>query len=648
MKKISFAKPQRRKGGRKEERQVESETLSFLAHPPLRLPLRLCAFAGACFFLLTCATVAHAQLKPSDYARTEAMIPMRDGVRLYTQIDAPANSSQPLPILLLRTPYGLGTATAEQVATLVSELSSDGYILVRQDIRGRFKSEGEFVMLRQPRDPKDKNAIDESTDTYDTIAWLLSKVPNNNGRVGMAGTSYGAWLSVMGMLDPHPALKAVVQQASPADMWLGDDFHHNGAFRLSYGFEYAYMMESSKEISDVTTVVDKLDAYEWYLNLGPLSNADQKYFHGKLPTWSNFVNEPDYTAFWKRQGFAPWLNRVSVPTLNVAGWWDQEDFYGPIKIYELLERHDSAKQNFLVVGPWNHGGWSRGEGSKLGRIDFGSPTAAYYRKNILAPFFAYYLKGQGAAQRAEALTFRTGENKWVEHCAWPPKQNVTERKLYFQAGNKLSFDPPPANDAKAFDSYISDPASPVPYRPRPIQVRSGWTVWLVEDQRFVDRRPDVLTFESDTLNEDVTVSGRIVANLFASTAGTDSDWIVKLIDVYPDKYEADPSMSGYQLMIAGDVFRGRYLKSFEKPEPLTANAINHYAIAFPANDHTFKKGHRIMVQVQSTWFPVIDRNPQTFVPNIFLAKESDFKPAVQKVFRVGKQASYIALPVEVK
>jgi putative CocE/NonD family hydrolase len=576
------------------------------------------------------------------------MIPMRDGVRLYTQIDAPANSSQPLPILLLRTPYGLGTATAEQVATLVSELSSDGYILVRQDIRGRFKSEGEFVMLRQPRDPKDKNAIDESTDTYDTIAWLLSKVPNNNGRVGMAGTSYGAWLSVMGMLDPHPALKAVVQQASPADMWLGDDFHHNGAFRLSYGFEYAYMMESSKEISDVTTVVDKLDAYEWYLNLGPLSNADQKYFHGKLPTWSNFVNEPDYTAFWKRQGFAPWLNRVSVPTLNVAGWWDQEDFYGPIKIYELLERHDSAKQNFLVVGPWNHGGWSRGEGSKLGRIDFGSPTAAYYRKNILAPFFAYYLKGQGAAQRAEALTFRTGENKWVEHSAWPPKQNVTERKLYFQAGNKLSFDPPPANDANAFDSYISDPASPVPYRPRPIQVRSGWTVWLVEDQRFVDRRPDVLTFESDTLNEDVTVSGRIVANLFASTAGTDSDWIVKLIDVYPDKYEADPSMSGYQLMIAGDVFRGRYLKSFEKPEPLTANAINHYAIAFPANDHTFKKGHRIMVQVQSTWFPVIDRNPQTFVPNIFLAKESDFKPAVQKVFRVGKQASYIALPVEVK
>ena len=503
-------------------------------------------------------------------------------------------------------------------------------------------------MLRQPRDPKDKNAIDESTDTYDTIACLLKNVPNNNGRVGMAGTSYGAWLSVMGMLDPHPSLKAVVQQASPADMWLGDDFHHNGAFRLSYGFEYAYMMESSKEITNPTNIIDKLDSYEWYLNLGSLANADKKYFHGKLPSWNDFVNEPDYSAFWKRQGFAPWLNRVTVPIMNVAGWWDQEDFYGPIKIYELLERHDTAKQNFLVVGPWNHGGWSRGDGSKLGRIEFGSPTAAHYRRNILAPFFAYYLKDKGDSNRPEALTFRTGDNKWVEHNEWPPKQNVTERRLYLQANRKVSFDPPQAKGPREFDSYVSDPASPVPYRPRPIQVRTGWSTWLVEDQRFVDRRPDVLTWESDTLTEDVTVSGKIVANIFASTSGSDSDWIVKLIDVYPDKYEADASMSGYQLMIAGDVFRGRYVKSFEKPEALIADKIYHYQIGFPANDHTFKKGHRIMVQVQSTWFPVIDRNPQTFVPNIFLAKESDFKPATQRVFRSGPNASYIAMPIETK
>ena len=636
---ISRAKPLRRKERRK---GLDSS---------LRSSLRLCGFARDCFLfflLFVVASVTHAQVKPSDYARTEAMIPMRDGVRLYVQIDAPKNPSSPLPILLLRTPYGLGNSTPEQIATFLSELSSDGYIIVRQDIRGRFKSQGDFVMLRQPRDPKDKKAIDESTDTYDTIAWLLTNTPNNNGKVGMAGTSYGAWLSVMGMLDPHPALKAVVQQASPADMWLGDDFHHNGAFRLSYGFEYAYMMESSKEITDPTTIIDKLDAYEWYLNLGALSNVDQKYFHGKIPTWTDFVKEPDYSAFWKRQAFAPWLNRVTVPILNVAGWWDQEDFYGPIKIYELLERHDTAKQNFLVIGPWNHGGWSRGEGSKLGRIDFGSPTAAHYRKNILAPFFAYYLKGQGSGQRPEALTFRTGENKWVEHNEWPPKQNITDRKLYLQTGKKLSFASAPANAPKCFESYVSAPESPVPYRPRPIQVRSGWPIWLVEDQRFVDGRPDVLTFQSDTLTEDVTVSGRVVANIFASTSGTDSDWIVKLIDVYPDKYEPDRTMSGYQLMIAGDVFRARYLKSFEKPEPLIANGIYQYQIPFPANDHTFKKGHRIMVQVQSTWFPVIDRNPQQFVPNIFLAKESDFKRAIQTIWCSGPHSSHIALPVEAR
>jgi hypothetical protein len=499
-------------------------------------------------------------------------------------------------------------------------------------------------MLRQPRDPKDKNAIDESTDTYDTIEWLLKNVSNNNGRVGIAGTSYGAWLSVMAMLDPHPALKAVVEQASPADMYLGDDFHHNGAFRLSYGFEYAYMMESSKEIADVSKVIDTFDAYEWYLNLGSLANVESKYFKGKIPSWVDFANRPDYDEFWKRQAFAPWLNRVTVPILNVAGWWDQEDFYGPIKIYELLERHDRANQNFLVVGPWNHGGWSRGEGRKLGKIDFGSPTAEYYRRNILVPFLAYYLKGNRKHELPEALSFRTGANEWVRHDAWPPKQNVVARQLYLQKDRGLSFDPPPASP-EAFDSYSSDPANPVPYRPRPIELRTGWTTWLVEDQRFVDHRPDVLSWVSEPLKEDVVVAGRVVANLFASTSGTDSDWIVKLIDVYPEKYEPDPKMGGFQLMIAGDVFRGRYLKGFEKPQPIPANSIQHYQIAFPANDHAFKQGHRIMVQVQSTWFPVIDRNPQRFVSNIFLAKESDFQTAIQRIYRSGRYASYIAVPV---
>ena len=577
------------------------------------------------------------------FTRTEAMIPMRDGVKLYTQIYSPTRTTEPVPMLLLRTPYGIGDATSEQLVAALGELTD--YIIVRQDIRGRFKSEGKFVMLRQPRDPADKKAIDEGTDTYDTIEWMLANVSNHNKRVGMVGTSYGAWLSVMGMLDPHPALKAIVQQASPADMWLGDDFHHNGAFRLSYGLEYAYMMESSKEITAPTTIIDRFDAYEWYLDLGPLTNADAKYFKGRLPSWNDFINHPDYDAFWKRQGFEPWLTRVTVPTMNVAGWWDQEDFYGPIKIYELLERHDSAKQNFLVVGPWNHGGWSRGEGRKLGPVDFGSATAEYYRKNILAPFFAYYLKGKGNAGRAEAITFRTGSNQWIEHGEWPPKQNVVAKRLYFQPNGKLSFDPPPANSQPAFDSFVSDPARPVPYRRRPIEVRSGWTTWLVEDQRFVDHRPDVLTWVTETLDDDVTVSGKIVANLFASTSGTDSDWIVKLIDVYPEKYEPDPKMGGYQLMIAGDVFRGRYYKGFEKPQPLPTNGVVHYQIPFPANDHVFRKGHRIMVQVQSTWFPVIDRNPQRFVANIFLAKESDFQPATQRVYRSGPQASHIAVPV---
>ena len=592
--------------------------------------------------------VAPLNAQSTDHAfstRNEAMIAMRDGVRLYTQVFAPAPSSGPLPILLLRTPYGIGDATPAQLTGALSDLVADGYIVARQDIRGRFKSEGQFVMLRQPRDPKDKKAIDESTDTFDTIEWLLRNTPNNNGRVGMVGTSYDAWLAVMGMLDPHPALKAVVPQASPADMWIGDDFHHNGAFRLSYGLEYAYMMESSKEIADVLTLVDRLDAYEWYLNLGPLSNVNAKYFHNKIPTWRDFVNHPDYDAFWQRQGFAPWLNRVTVPTLNVAGWWDQEDFYGPIKIYELLERHDRSNQNFLVVGPWNHGGWSRGEGRKLGRIDFGSATGEHYRLKVRAPFLAYYLHDKGKPERPEALTFRTGVNEWVNHDAWPPKRNVVQRPIYFQADGKLSFNLPDAKFSPGFDSYESDPAKPVPYRPRPIEVRSGWSTWLVEDQRFVDHRPDVLTWVSEPLQQDLIVSGRIVAHLFASTTGTDSDWIVKLIDVYPEKYAADPKMAGYQLMIAGDVFRGRYRESFEKPAPIPANVVQHYQIEYPANDHVFRAGHRIMVQVQSTWFPVIDRNPQKFVPNIFLAKESDFQRATQRIFRAGKHASHIAIPV---
>lgn len=593
--------------------------------------------------VLVPAFAVHAQESDPVFDATEAMIPMRDGVKLYTQVYSPRVRNEPLPFLLLRTPYGTGRLDSSRIANSQTELTAEGFIIVVQDIRGRFKSEGQFVMLRQPRESKDAQAIDESTDAYDTIEWLLKNVPNNNGRAGMAGTSYGAWLTVMGTLDPHPALKAAVEQASPADMWIGDDFHHNGAFRLSYGFEYAYMMESSKEITDPSAVIDTFDTYDWYLRLGSLANVNAKVVHNKLPTWNDFVNHPNYDAFWKRQGFAPWLNRVTVPILNVAGWWDQEDFYGPIKIYELLEKHDTKNQNFLVVGPWNHGGWSRSDGQKLGRIDFGSKTSEYYRKNVLVRFLAYHLKGKGTSDFPEALTFRTGANQWEKHDTWPPKSTTT-RPLYFHADGKLSFMPPPAG-VNAFDSYISDPANPVPYRQRPIELRTGWTTWLVEDQRFVDHRPDVLTWSTEPLDADVVVSGKIIAKLFASTTGTDSDWVVKLIDVYPEKYAADAKMGGFQLMIAGDVLRGRFRNSFEKPEPIAAGAVVPYEIGFPANDHVFLKGHRIMVQVQSTWFPVIDRNPQRFVPNIFNAKDSDFQKATQRIYRSGRQASHISLPV---
>lgn len=600
--------------------------------------LRLIAVTA---FLAAAASIA-AQQPESPLTRTEVMIPMRDGVKLHTFIYVPTRSEGKLPILFLRTPYGTGDMSGAQLAGALADIVAEGFVIVNQDIRGRFKSEGQFVMLRQPRDSKDKNAIDESTDSYDTIEYLL-KNTSNNGRVGMAGTSYGAWLTVMAALDPHPALKAAVSQASPADMWIGDDFHHNGAFRLSYGLEFTYMMESSKEMTDTARLVNNYDVYEWYLKLGPLANVDARHFKKSLPTWNDFVNHPDYDAFWKRQGFAQWLNRVTVPTLNVAGWWDQEDFYGPITIYELLERHDTERKNFLIVGPWNHGGWSRGDGRKLGPVDFGSETSTFYRKEVQAKFLAHYLKDKPDPNLPEALTFRTGDNKWVRNDAWPPKQNVGARSLYFKAKGGLSFEAP--KDASAFDSYISDPDNPVPYRQRPILLRSGWTTWQVNDQRFASDRPDVLSWETEVLTEDITVSGKITANLFASTTGTDSDWIVKLIDVYPESYAADPTMSGYQLMIAGDVLRGRYRNSLEKPEPIPANSVQQYKIGFPANDHVFKKGHRIMVQVQSSWFPVIDRNPQKFVQNIFLASESDFQKATQRVYRSGKQASSIALPI---
>jgi putative CocE/NonD family hydrolase len=602
----------------------------------------------ALLLLWISAPALQAQARIPPFQKTEAGIAMRDGVRLHTEIYVPKNATEPLPILLTRTPYGLPhdpTGLHVALRTSYRELVEEGFIFVFQDIRGRHRSEGQFVMLRTPRDRKDPKAIDESTDTQDTITWLLENVPGNNRRVGVLGISYGGWLTVMAMLDPHPALKAVSPQASPADMFLGDDFHHNGAFRLSYGFEYVALMETSKTNSNFH--FDRYDTFEWYLNLGRLANVNAKYFHGMMPSWNDFVAHPNYDAFWQKQAFAPYLDRVTVPTLNVAGWWDQEDFYGPLKIYELLEKHDTKNMNYLVVGPWNHGGWSSGEARKLGPIDFGSATGKYFRERVQAPWFAYHLKDKGKLDLPEALSFQTGSNRWVSHDSWPPRQGVAERRLYFQGKGKLSFEAPPDQEPLC-DAYVSDPARPVPYRARPISPTypgPGWPDWLVQDQRFVNLRPDVLSWETEPLAEEVTVSGNLSAHLFASTTGTDCDWIVKLIDVYPEDYAADRKLGGYQLMIANDVLRGRFRKSFVHPEPINPEQVEEFVVDLHGNDHCFQKGHKIMVQVQSTWFPVIDRNPQKYMANIFEAKESDYQPATQRVYRCRKWASHVSLPI---
>ncbi len=580
----------------------------------------------------------------------DTLVAMRDGVRLHTSVYVPANrSGTPLPILFLRTPYGIDRAAGRFGGNL-KELAEDGYIFAFQDLRGHYGSEGTFVMQRPPRaNPSDPHSIDEGTDAYDTIEWLIHHVDGNNGKVGMLGVSYDGWLVVQALLEPHPALAAASPQASPADMWKGDDFHHNGAFRLSYGFEYAYSMEQGNEVQQFP--FDRADTYDWYLSLGPLRRVDS-IFGGRIPTWKDFVAHPNYDEFWLRQAGVPNIHshvrRVTVPTLNVAGWWDQEDFYGALVTYAAFEDRDSSNLNFIVVGPWNHGGWG-GPGRRLGAIDFGDSTGLDYRRNIQRPFFACYLKGrQDGCPRSEATLWRSGVNQWVHSDAFPRQQGVERRNLYLRENGQLSFEPETRNVAA--DSFLSDPANPVPYRPRPIQVtygpRSRWYTWLLEDQRFVDHRPDVLSWSTAPLTEDITVSGDIVARLFASTSQTDADWIAKLIDVYPEDYDSAGSpMNGYELMIANDVLRGRFSDGTGTPHQLIPNRVQGFSIDMHPQEYTFKRGHRIMVQVQSSWFPIIDRNPQRYVPNIFEARASDFVKAIHTIQRSSVYPSHIELPV---
>jgi putative CocE/NonD family hydrolase len=584
------------------------------------------------------------------FEKKEVMIAMRDGVKLHTEIYAPKNAKEALPIFLERTPYGISADDKGYSPKLFrySHMFADGYVFVFQDIRGRYGSEGQFVMTRPVHDAGNPKGVDESTDTYDTIEWLVKNVPNNNGRVGTAGISYGGFLAAMALVNPHPALKAVSEQACMGDTWLGDDFFHNGAFRLSYGYEYATEMESTKESFKLKFNRD--DLYDWYLHVGPLSNINKDYLRGKIPSWNSFVEHPAYDEFWKEKSLAHALHQATVPNLNVAGWWDQEDFYGPMATYANLEKTDTAHMNYLVVGPWNHGGWAHGPGNWLGQIPFANNTGEYFREKVEAPWFAYWLHDKGELPLKEALLFQTGSNTWTRFDAWPPLDAQT-KSLYFGADGKLSFDAPKTDAAEAFDSYVSDPANPVPYRNRPVDETypsdhpGRWYTWLVQDQRFVEKRPDVLSWKTEVLQEDITLTGQVTAKLFAATTGSDSDWVVKLIDVYPDKPDTEWNLSSYELMIADEIFRGRYRNSYEKPEAILPGEITPFTIDLHTADHVFKKGHRIMVEVQSTWFPLYDRNPQKFVPNIFEARESDYQKATQKIYRSQTHPSHVEISV---
>jgi len=582
------------------------------------------------------------------YSREEVMIPMRDGVKLHAVILRPTDTQAALPFLLERTPYGVDGSTPNSINSQYTELAESGYIFVMEDIRGRFKSEGTFVMMRPLEDHHDPHAVDESTDTYDTVAWLLKNVPDNNGRVGVIGVSYPGFLAAEAGIDPHPAIRAISPQAPMTDVWLGDDFFHNGAFRETYGYDYVIGMESSKE-----NTFNKLkqDAYTYFLNAGSFAAAGKQADASDLPTWKAFLKHPAYDDFWRARAVEYHLTTVAVPTLEVGGWWDQEDLWGPQEEYAVLEKHnepvDPMHRVYMVLGPWRHGGWVQTT-RHLGPLDFGEPVSDEFRKQIEAPFFAYYLKDQPGFKLSNTATFQTGTDRWMYYSQWPPK-NVADRDLYLDPDGSLSFDRPA--DLHAYKAYTSDPANPVPYRMRPIEATyapdSHWYTWLVQDQRPYAGRKDVATFETAPLDHDVTVTGNVIADLIASTSGTDSDWVVKLIDVFPDHPEAcghctriDPAVDpyfhadpdGYELMIADEIFRGRYRVSFEQPEAIPANRPEEYKFSLHAADHVFLEGHRIMVQVQSTWFPLYDRNPQTFVPNIMTAQPGDYKAAEQRIY----------------
>ena len=608
-----------------------------------------------------------AQLQPAtssfDYVKRDVMIPMRDGVRLHTVIVVPKGAHN-APMLLTRTPYSATAQTSQAASSHLGPILEGydnptdvivegGYIRVVQDIRGKYGSEGDYVMTRPLHGPLNPTPVDESTDTYDTIDWLVKNVPESNGKVGILGISYDGFLPLMALVNPHPALKVAVPMNPMVDGWMGDDWFHYGAFRQQ-NLPYIYEQEGTRDNS-AKWWFSHHDDYDEFMAAGSAGELGREHGLEQVGFWRKILEHPSYDSWWQQQAMDRILaaQPLKVPTMLVDSLWDQEDIYGALAVYKAIKPKDKNNDMvYLVMGPWHHG-QEIGDGSSLGALKFNSDTGLYFREHILRPFLDRYLKGNVATPDIAPVTaFETGTNHWERLPAWPAgcarDCQIQPAPLYLRAGLKLDFTAP--QKGAAYDEYVSDPAKPVPFRARPIQpvgYTDGftWSEWLVDDQREQSGRPDVLTFTSDVLTEPVKISGQPVANLVASTSGTDSDWVVKLIDVYPDQVAAQPEMGGYQLMISADIFRGRYRESLSIPKAIEPNKPLLYRFALPTANHVFLPGHRIMVQVQSSWFPLYDRNPQNFVSNIFWAKPGDYRKATQRIYHEPGEASFIEIPI---
>jgi len=591
----------------------------------------------------------------SSYTKYEYYIPMRDGVRLLTAVYVPKDRSAIYPMLMNRTPYSVGPYGPDRYRENLgpsTHAAKEGYIFVYQDVRGRWMSEGEFEHVRPHRPAKSgAKDVDESSDTYDTIEWLLQNVAGHNGRLGMWGVSYPGFYAAAGMIDAHPALKAVSPQAPVAD-WFGcDDWHHNGALLLAHAF--GWFSGAGWPFSKPTTVypgkpIDRgtEDGYEFYRRLGPVRNANEKHFKNDIPFWNEMMKREARDDWWKARNLRPHLKRIKPAVMTVGGWFDAENLYGALEVYRAVEAQSPGTFNMLVMGPWVHGGWSHGKGDALGDVRFDAATAEFYREHIELPFFNHFLKDKGAADLPEAHVFETGTNQWRRFDAWPPRRTAA-RSLYLHAGGKLAFDPPAGEGASEFDEYPSDPRKPVPLTPG---IAPGMAQrYMVDDQRFAARRPDVLVYQTEPLEEDVTLVGPVVPSLHVATTGSDADWVVKLIDVYPDRFPDEKggvhnTLGGYQQLVRGEVMRGKFRDSLDAPAPFVPGRPTKVEFAVSDTFHTFRRGHRIMIQVQSTWFPLINVNPQKFV-NINEATEADYQKATHRVYRSRRLPSSVKVGV---